>query len=241
MTNLFIDIYALSEGAVTVVFGEEINLISAGKIRRFNETVCRHPFPGMITTVAAYISLTVFYNPVTLFGAGIPGLSNIDKITHYLKNLVIETDVNEVLPTKIVVPVCYGGTMGPDLDLVATTKKLTSAEIIEFHSSTTYYVHMIGFVPGFAYLGGMNPELNMPRKTQPRAIVEAGSVGIAGAQTGIYSLDTPGGWQIIGKTPLRMFDAERRQPSLLQSGYEVVFRPVTIKEFEYLKTHNDGN
>ncbi|TDO20205.1 5-oxoprolinase subunit PxpB [Pedobacter duraquae] len=241
MTNLFIDIYALNEGAVTVVFGEEINLILAGKIRRFNETISRYPFPGMITTVAAYTSLTVFYDPVTLFGAGLPGLSNFDKITHYLKNLAIETNLDEVMPTKIVVPVCYGGTMGPDLDLVATAKKLTSAEIIEFHSSATYYVHMIGFVPGFAYLGGMNPELNMPRKTQPRAIVKAGSVGIAGAQTGIYSLDTPGGWQIIGRTPLRMFDAERQQPSLLQSGYEVVFKPVTMKEFEYLKAHNDEN
>jgi inhibitor of KinA len=132
----------------------------------------------------------------------------------------------------VVIPICYGSSYGPDLDDVAAMHNLSSEAVISIHSAATYMVYMIGFVPGFAYLGGMHKVLASPRKATPRAAVPAGSVGIAGEQTGIYPLNTPGGWQIIGRTPLSMFNTHRTQPALLKAGDRVQFKPINTSQFK---------
>lgn len=130
------------------------------------------------------------------------------------------------------VPVCYGGEFGPDLEEVAAHHVLDIEEVIQLHCIPLYQVYMIGFTPGFAYLGGLDERLHTPRKNEPRKKVLAGSIGIADQQTGIYPIDSPGGWQLIGRTPLRVFDPDRETPFLIQAGDFVRFRPITEMEFE---------
>jgi inhibitor of KinA len=157
-----------------------------------------------------------------------------EKVANYVKSLSTKTSETAPPSNRITIPVCYGNDFGPDIEFVSRQSDLSPAELIKIHSVATYMVHMIGFVPGFAYMGGMDKRLATPRKSIPRSSVDTGSVGIAGEQTGIYSLNTPGGWQIIGRTPLRLFDPEREQASLLKAGDEVIFEPITIKEFNAL-------
>jgi KipI family sensor histidine kinase inhibitor len=127
--------------------------------------------------------------------------------------------------------VAYGGEYGPDLDDVARHTGLTPGEVVARHASAQYIVACMGFAPGWAYLLGLPPELEIPRLPNPRTRVPAGSVGIGGAQTGIYPLETPGGWRLIGRTPLRMFDPGRAEPSLLRPGDRVLFQPISHEQF----------
>ncbi len=228
-------IYPLCEYAVTVEFGNSIDEGILRCVTGFNRQLLQKPFPGLYQTVSAYASLTVFFDPVIVIGQGsLPGLGCFDKVCNYLRMLNTENEMPPVdaAAEVISIPVCYGLEYGPDITELAETKKLPVVEIITLHSEATYTVFMIGFVPGFAYLGGLNPLLESPRKATPRAIVPAGSVGIAGAQTGIYPLITPGGWQLIGRTPVKLFDANRSQPSLLKAGDTVKFEPISAEEFK---------
>jgi len=134
------------------------------------------------------------------------------------------------------IPVCYDELLAPDLALLAKEKKITLKKIIQKHSNKTYRVHMIGFLPGFAYMGKVDKSISMPRKSKPAVLVKAGSVGIAGEQTGIYPMDSPGGWHVIGRTPLQLFNARKEEPVLLKAGDEVRFIPITLKEFHQLKS-----
>lgn len=229
------EIYSLSEQAVTLSFGKEISEVIAQQIRSFNHILHQNPFKGFKTTVPAYATLTVFFDPIIVFSSDLEGISIFEKVSTFLNKLkTFKIDLSNYKGETITIPVYYGGDFGPDLDEVSLHTKLSKEEIIKIHSSVTYKVYMIGFVPGFPYLGGMDNRLTTPRKTHPRAIVPAGAVGIAGEQTGVYPLDTPGGWQIIGQTPAILFDAKREQPSLLKAGDEVVFKPITLKEFDHL-------
>lgn len=137
-------------------------------------------------------------------------------------------------PILFEIPVCYGLEFGPDLDEVAAIHGLTPQQVVELHTTPVYDVVMVGFTPGFPYLSGLDERLITPRKARPRKVVPAGSVGIADRQTGIYSIDSPGGWQIIGRTPLRLFDPDRSDPFLVQAGDRLRFTPVTRKDFEQL-------
>lgn len=134
-------------------------------------------------------------------------------------------------PRIVTIPVCYGGEFGPDLGDVASEHDLTIEEVIAMHSSVDYLVHMIGFAPGFPYLGGLPEQIGTPRRATPRLRVEAGTVGIGGSQTGIYPVATPGGWQCIGRTPVRLFRPEMHPPSLLEAGDFVRFEPITTREY----------
>ncbi|CAA7599545.1 allophanate hydrolase [Acididesulfobacillus acetoxydans] len=138
------------------------------------------------------------------------------------------------------IPVCYGGEYGPDLEYVAGYHGLTTGQVIALHTGTEYLVHMLGFMPGFPYLGGLPLRLATPRLATPRAEVARGSVGIAGSQTGIYPLASPGGWQIIGRTPLRLFDPAGDPPTLLQSGDRIRFIAVGKEEYSQLSGKNKG-
>ena len=228
------EIYALSESSVTVVFGDEISSQMAEKVSAFNTAIRNAPFQGLITTIPAYATLTLYYDPEKVIHSGLAGESAYQKVSGYLSALPVGRLSKEHTTPQITVPVCYGGTYGPDLELVARHCKLTTEEVITLHASAAYTVYMIGFIPGFAYMGGMDTRLSTPRKQQPRTQVNAGSVGIAANQTGIYPLDIPGGWQIIGQTPIHLFNASRPEPSYLKAGDTVRFKPLTINEFKSL-------
>ncbi len=228
-------IYAISEKAVTIEFGHEIDETILQQISRFNNLVNQNPFHGFYTTVPAYTTLTIFYDPVRVISSGLPGADCFEKVFAYLTSLKSKKDSSATMADNtITIPVCYGGEFGSDLQEVADLHNLTIEKVIELHSAATYKVYMIGFVPGFAYLGGMPEILATPRKPTPRRKVQPGSVGIAGRQTGIYPLQTPGGWQLIGRTPLQLFNANRLQPSLLKAGDNVVFKPIDIQEYNCL-------
>lgn len=227
-------IYALSEKAVTVEFGDVISEDLAIRVKAFDELLRQHPFTGLVTTVPAYTTLTVFYEPLQVIqNKNSNGKTGFEKISGHIESLIgqLSTKTNNE-SAIITIPVCYGGNFGPDIEDVAQLNDLSVAEVISLHSGATYLVHMIGFVPGFAYLGGMSAELETPRKATPHAAIAPGSVGIAGKQTGIYPLQTPGGWQIIGRTPLVLFDPHRATPSLLKAGDRVNFTNITRAEFE---------
>jgi inhibitor of KinA len=167
----------------------------------------------------------------------LPGAGCFEKVSGYLNNLNAQQKAAEPATGDIVtIPVCYGGSFGPDLAEVAGLHQLSIAEVIQLHSAVVYKVYMIGFMPGFAYLGGMDERLSTPRKVTPRKSVPAGAVGVAGGQTGVYPLESPGGWQIIGQTPVRLFDLNRREPSLLKPGDTVIFKAIDSKEFNQLAT-----
>jgi inhibitor of KinA len=130
------------------------------------------------------------------------------------------------------IPVCYGGEFGPDLPAVAVFAGLAEHEVVQLHAAATYRVFMLGFVPGFAYLGMVDPRLSMPRRATPRVRVPAGSVGVAGIQTGVYPAETPGGWQLIGRTPVKPFDPTSMEPFLMKAGDAVEFYPIDRAEYD---------
>lgn len=138
-------------------------------------------------------------------------------------------------PTKLIeIPICYGGDYGPDLDDLCKLNKISRDELIELHSSRPYRVLAIGFAPGFAYMGPLSPKLSAPRLSTPRQRVAAGSIGVAADFTGVYSLASPGGWNIIGRTPIKLFDADANDPFVFEAGAEVRFNPISDKEFRSL-------
>lgn len=237
----FFNIYALSEQAITIEFGQEISEPVFQKVTAFNNLVNQNPFPGLYATVPAYATLTVFFDALQVIQSDLPGTDCFEKVSGYLAGLKSKQGIAITHSETIIIPVCYGGDFGPDIDEVVNHTKLTAQEIINLHSAAIYKVYMIGFVPGFAYMGGMNEKLAAPRKSTPRGAVPAGSVGIAGQQTGIYPLETPGGWQIIGRTPLKMFDANRPQPALLKAGDQVVFKPTDKQQFDHLANNSDAD
>ncbi|SKB40656.1 inhibitor of KinA [Parapedobacter luteus] len=232
-------IYALSEYAVTLDFGEELRADHLTRITAFNMLLHSNPFDGFRASVPAYTTLSVFFDPmVVIRSPNLAGIHCFERVSDYLNKLTDEVDNSVRAKSQpISIPVCYGGVYGPDLEAVANQHGMTSEELIELHCTASYQVHLIGFTPGFAYLGGMPERLATPRRPTPRAMVPAGSVGIAGKQTGIYSLDTPGGWHIIGRTPLRLFDANCTPPALLKAGDTVAFQAITPRQFKLYNKH----
>lgn len=233
-------LYPLGDSAITVQFGDSIDEATHGKVRAFSAYLERHPFPGFVEQVPAFTTLTIYYNPWVLSEQGLynPYTRVTEQLQHMLK--VAREYGKSAKPRVVEIPVCYNGSFGPDLEYVARYNKLTPQEVIASHARGKYLVYMIGFAPGFPYLGGMSKKLATPRKQQPRARIPAGTVGIAGNQTGIYPIETPGGWQLIGRTPLRLFDPDRAQPSLLQAGDLVRFVPISEEEYWQRKEEPHG-
>ncbi|GAB3877120.1 5-oxoprolinase subunit B [Hymenobacter segetis] len=226
-------LYPLGDAAVVVEFGGGISPATHRAIAGFSGRLARQPFVGLREVVPAFTTLTVYYDPwlVSENGQYAPHA----RVVEQLKKLLAAAEESEAATkTEIVeIPVCYGGAFGPDLEFVAAHTGLSVAEVIARHTAPDYLVHMIGFAPGFPYLGGMDERLATPRRPEPRPLVPAGTVGIAGPQTGIYSLPTPGGWQLIGRTPLRLFNPEWAAPSRLRAGQRLRF--VAILEAEFVE------
>ncbi|VBB09804.1 allophanate hydrolase subunit 1 [Lucifera butyrica] len=232
----------LGESAILVEFGQEIRPEIHRKVKTFTAYLEQHPFPGMIEYVAAFASVTVYYDPIQaksqeIIHGGDSGPSVCQMIAARLQEMVSKLDyAAEDTPRIVEIPVCYGGEMGPDLAYVAEHNGLTAAEVIEIHSGGEYLVYMLGFAPGFPYLGGMSERIATPRRQSPRMSIPAGSVGIAGMQTGVYPIATPGGWQLIGRTPLALFRPGTNPPTLLQAGDVIKFRAISCREYEdYLR------
>lgn len=192
----------------------------------------KHAFTGMIEAVPAYSSLTIHYNVVTVKKSAKQQLA-YEWVKETVESFLEQNAGDPEIKMRLVrVPVCYDKEYGYDLDAIAFTKKLSIEEIIELHTAETYRIYLLGFLPGFPYMATLNEKLTMPRRSQPRLSLPAGSVGIAGRQTGIYPLDSPGGWQIIGRTPLQLFDAQNENPTLLRVGDTIQFYSITADEFK---------
>ncbi|QYR22908.1 5-oxoprolinase subunit PxpB [Paenibacillus sp. sptzw28] len=190
----------------------------------------------IVDVVAAYETVTIVYDPMRLAGLFPEERLPYERAAaEVLQILAVESAQPAAEARLIDIPVCYGGIYGPDLRESAARSELSEEHFIERHASGSYIVTMIGFMPGFPYLTGLPPQLAQPRKAAPRSRVPAGSVGIAGSQTGVYPLESPGGWQLIGRTPLKLFDYRRESPSLLQAGDRVRFVPIDGKRMADLE------
>ncbi len=216
----------LGDSAVRIVFGSTISPGVARRVQRFCAALDAGPIPGVDEWVPGYATVAVYYRPWVIGYAAV-----CDAVRRKLSRRAGAAPAGAG-PCLVEIPVCYGGEHGPDLVDVAAAHGLTPAQAAWRHRAPCYQVYFLGFLPGFAYLGGLSPTLETPRRATPRALVPAGAVGIAGAQTGVYPVETPGGWQIIGQTPLRLYDPIRQPPALLAAGDRVRFVSITAKRFE---------
>ncbi|MFJ8245016.1 5-oxoprolinase subunit PxpB [Peribacillus asahii] len=229
----------LGDSAVVVTFGNEIQYDIHKKIKIFMELLEHEPFVGFVECVPAYTNLTVFYDPFVVFNEQKHKeavISPYEVVCSNIKKKLQQIETNKKMTHRTVsIPVCYGGEYGPDLEHVARYNHLTTDEVIRIHSSGEYLVYMIGFAPGFPFLGGLSEKIATPRRSSPRTTIPAGAVGIAGMQTGVYPISTPGGWQLIGQTPQTLFLPNENPPSLLQPGDIVKFYPISYEEYKEMK------
>ena len=218
----------LGDSAVSAQFGEEIcpeiNQQVTALRDALEEAAAKGEIQGLGEMVPTYCALLINYNPLVLSYDELSA-----KLEELSQGLVVKSDTDRQV---VEIPVAYGGEYGPDLAEVAAAHGMTEQQVIDIHSQPEYPIYMLGFVAGFPYLGGMSEKIATPRKESPRLKIEAGSVGIAGSQTGIYSVESPGGWQIIGRTPLKLYDTDREQPVLLSAGQYIKFKPISGAEYE---------
>ncbi len=232
-------IYPIAESAITIEYGKEIAIEANQVLLRLQQRFHASPFPGFIDTSITYNSLSVFFDPRQLFSEGQPSplAFVLNRIRQTLKDFSQIVQQQPFQGTHHLVPVCYDGPLAPDLTTVASFHNSDPDSIIQAHCAQDWYVFMIGFNPGFSYMGILPDTLAMPRKTSPAIQVAAGSVGIAGKQTGIYPNSSPGGWQIIGRTPLLVFNPKEPEPCLFKAGDTVRFTRIDFPTFQYLNQH----
>jgi len=211
------------DAALVVEFGDEISLEINRQVHILAHALEQSPFPGLRESVPSYRSLLVHYDPLQLSCGEIEDLVS--------KALQECEDLSPPEPRLIEIPTVYGREFGPDIEFVAEQNGLSVEQVVAIHSIVTYTVYMLGFTPGFPYMGTLSEAIVTPRLATPRQSVPAGSVGIADSQTGIYPIASPGGWRLIGRTPLILFDPERSPPTVLRPGDRVRFVPIpTIEE-----------
>jgi KipI family sensor histidine kinase inhibitor len=213
----------MGDRGLLLEFGDEISEEVNEKVRQMALAIQAETPDGVIEVVPTYRSLLVLYNPL------INSLEDLKKRLKQLEAGLKENSFPDPSLTKI--PALYGGTFGPDLEKVAEYLHLTPEEVIRLHCSKPYFIYMLGFMPGFPYMGELPEALITPRLKTPRLSVPAGSVAIAQKQTGIYPVESPGGWQILGRTPVKLFDPQKEPPALLRMGDLVQFYPISEKEF----------
>ena len=215
------------DGGLVVEFGAEVDVAVNNRVRALALTLEAARIPGLLEVVPTYRSLGVQYDPARL---------SVEDLRARIETVLTKLDAAQLPPPRIVrVPTCYGGEFGPDLPFVVEHSGLSEAEVITLHSQTPYHVHMIGFTAGFAYLGGLPEKLHTPRLPSPRTKTPRGAVGIGGSQTGAYAADTPGGWRLIGRTPLPLFDPLREPPTPMLPGDTVRFDPISREEYDRLE------
>jgi inhibitor of KinA len=234
---------ALGDRVLMIELGDDASAETALRVRAVSEDLLRRPIAGVLDVVPAVCSVALHYDPLGVEGfvaptadsppdAPSPYLALAQQVTQRLTTLN-PTSLPE--PRTVEVPVCYGREFGEDLDTLARAHALRAEEVIALHAAPLYRVQMIGFAPGFAYLVGLDPRLATPRRPTPRQRVPAGSVAIGGELTGVYPLALPGGWHVIGRSPLRLFAPEQDPPSRLSMGDRVRFVPIDEREYGRLQ------
>jgi inhibitor of KinA len=238
------EIIPLGDSALVVRVREEFEDApeeTLDEVLRVFQLLQRAAIPGVIELAPAYTSVAVFFDPIAALKSNDAANGVFDELTAKIRSAIIATSRRRRYrtaasgPRLIEIPVCYDAEFGFDLNHVAEHTKLSEREVIELHSKSAYRVACIGFVPGFTFLAGLPKNLATPRRDVPRKEIPPGSVGIGGAQTGIYPLRSPGGWNLIGRTPLKLFDPSKNPPTLLYPGDRVRFRAITREEFESFK------
>lgn len=217
-------IYPCGDTAITIQIGNEISEVVNREVVAVLHAISQWKISGVRELVPSYTAICVHYDPILL---------PYDELLQRLNDISIDESIRADDSGSLVkIPVCYGGQYGPDLEYVAAHNGLTAEDVVRRHSDGTYLVYMLGFLPGFAYMGGMDESIACPRLTSPRTKIPAGSVGIAGSQTGIYPLASPGGWQLIGRTPVKMFEMDGEKAHFtLSAGDRVQFVPISEEEF----------
>lgn len=218
---------AAGDSSILIEFGNEISPEINRKITATVRLMREQQIQGVVDIIPAFCSLLINYDPRVI---------SFEKIERRMRHLVkLETAAEEVRKKIIEIPVCYGGEFGPDISTVAEHAGISKEEVIRIHSSGDYLIYMLGFLPGFSYLGGLDERIHTPRLADPRMMIPAGSVGIGGSQTGIYPLDSPGGWQLLGRTPVKTYDPDREEPILFEAGDYIRFIPIDESEFFRIK------
>ena len=216
----------VGDQSVTIYFDNKISPDINLRVHQISQKINDDKESWLIDVVPAYNSLNVIYDL---------NLIQSKEVKNYLSKIMLSEKTltkNHQTSNIIKIPVKYGGNEGPDLEYVADFCKLSSEEVIKIHTSEIYLVYMTGFSPGFPYLGELDPRIHCPRLDNPRIKVDSGSVGLAGSQTGIYSIDSPGGWRIIGRTPIKLFDLEKNDPFYISPGMRINFVSVDFKNYE---------
>ncbi|WP_179188772.1 5-oxoprolinase subunit PxpB [Kiloniella majae] len=226
-----IRVLTLGDSAFTIEFPKLKGAIGARSVRALRRSIEQEVeegrLPGVFDIISASRSLTVCLNP---------GLADYNQVTERVSALAqMPLDAEGTSKELWILPACYEGEFAPDLDDVAQRSGLSVAEIIDIHSSTAYDIFLIGFLPGFAFMGEIDARLQFPRRTSPRVRVPAGSVGIANEQTAVYPWESPGGWHLLARCPVPFFNSTWRQPSLLSAGGSVKFKPITTEEYNDIK------
>lgn len=214
----------VGDTGLLVSFEQRIAQSVGAAVAALNTRVVAAAIPGVVETVPAFASLLIFYDPL---------VTEYDAVAATVQKLAQAPDSDTAAEEGrlVEIPVCYGGAFGPDLPFVAEHAGLTETEVIRLHAGRDYPIYMLGFLPGFPYLGGLDERLFTPRLPTPRTAIPAGSVGIGGEQTGVYPIASPGGWQLIGRTPLKLFDPSvGRLP--YAAGDRIRFCPITQDEFD---------
>lgn len=215
-----------SDQSLLIYFGHQITLAAHERVRKLLQLLESEPIPGICNLHPAYCSLLIKFDPLKLRHAQLE--RSLSAYLRRVKHLVLPP------PREVEIPICYGDEFGPDLHQVSALHGISTQQVIELHTSATYLVYFLGFVPGFAYLGELPAALVTPRLATPRRSVPAGSVGIAGNQTGVYPFATPGGWRLLGRTPLSMFRPDQNELSLLSIGDRVRFVSISRERFAEL-------
>jgi len=221
------------DSAIIIKAGDDISVEINRTVRSLLARIEQEKIVGIVDFIPSYNELMVCYNPAII---------GFRRLVEIVKSLDSDLDSVELpASSTILVPVVYGGDFGPDLQDVAVYNNLSAEDVVKIHSSATYLVYMLGFTPGFCYLGGMDERIAMPRKECPRLKIPEGAVGIAGSQTGIYPIESPGGWQLIGQTPLKLFDINRntnlqQHEFLFHIGDTLRFVPINECEYNLIKT-----
>ena len=216
--------YLMGDRGLLLEFGDGISREINERVRRMALAIQAEAIEGIVETVPTYRSLLIIYNPVIL------SIEGLGRRLVQIEEGLQQTPLREPKFTRV--PVVYGGVYGPDLEEVARYHQISPEEVIQLHCSNPYLIYMIGFMPGYPYMGELPQALATPRLKTPRLMVPKGSVAIAQRQTGIYSMESPGGWQILGRTPMELFDPRKDPPALLQMGDHVQFYPISEKEFK---------